>query len=498
MDYFIPTLSTLFDPLCFSLILSGCILGIVFGAIPGLTGGLAIVLLLPITYALEATLAISMLIGIYIGSMSGGFIASILIGIPGTPAAISTCFDGYPLSQKGQTAKALGIGIVSSFIGSIISSLIALVASPLIADLAVKLGPWEYAGLGLLAITLVVALSKGDMLKGLAAAAIGIMIATFGFSPIDGTIRFSFGISNLNSGFHIGVVMIGFFAIRQIMIEFAKGSIFAPRANVATITGFGVTIKEILQNTKNIIRSLCIGLGIGFLPGLGGGVSNMVAYAAAKSASKHPEEFGKGSIEGVFAPETANNATIGGAIIPLVALGIPGDSTTALLLGALTIAGLQPGPLLFSSHPDFYYVLFGALFLSGVLVFILQFFGMRFFPKLLKIPVHYLYPVIILLALIGAFSEANTIFNVGIVILFGFLGIFMTVGGLPMMPLVLAYILTPLIETNLRRAVQFGSGSLLPFITRPVSCIFLVAVVVALFWPMIKMIIQKMKKKSEV
>jgi putative tricarboxylic transport membrane protein len=491
MEYFLPAVSTLFTPETFLLVFGGTILGIIFGAIPGLTGALAIVILLPFTYAMAPEPGIALLVSIYVGGISGGFISAALIGIPGTPASVATTFEAWPLTKKGGVVKALGIGIVASFIGTFFSCLVALFLSPVIADLAVKLGPWEIFGLCFLAISLIVSLSEGNIIKGLAGAAIGFLIGCIGAAPIDGTVRFSFGFMNLFSGIPLAATMIGFFAFAQVLVDFGKGTMKLPEIPKTRLQGLGFTLREMLDNTWNIIRSFFIGLGIGFLPGLGPGISSVVAYAKAKDASKHPEEFGKGTIEGIWATETANNATIGGAIVPMISLGIPGDSTTALLLGALTIQGMTPGPLLMTNHPHFTYVLFGALLFSALLTLVLQYRGMRFFPKLLMIKFHFLMPVIMLICYIGAYSDSNSIFTLGLLIVCGIMGFFLSWADIPLTPLILSYILAPLLETNLRRGISFSRVGPWVFLLRPISAALILLSVASIVYAFLKPSLKK-------
>lgn len=486
MEYFIPVVQTLFAPTTFLLVLAGTILGIVFGAIPGLTGALAIVILMPFTYAMAPEPGIALLVSIYVGGISGGFIASALIGIPGTPSAVATTFEAWPLTKKGGVVKALGIGIIASFIGTFFSCLIALFLSPVIADLAVKLGPWEIFGLCFLAISLIVSLSEGNLIKGLAGAAIGFLIACIGAAPIDGTLRFSFGFMELYSGVPLAATMIGFFAFSQMLVDFGKSDMKLPEIPKTKLKGLGFSFKEFTDNLWNIARSFMIGIFIGFLPGLGSGISSVVAYAKAKNASKHPEEFGKGTIEGLWATETADNATIGGAVIPMMSLGIPGDSTTALLLGALTVQGLNPGPLLMTNHPHFAYVLFGALLLSAVLTLGVQYWGMRLFPRLLRIKFHFLMPIIMLICFIGAYSDTNSIFTLYLLLVCGVIGFLLAWAGIPMTPLILAYILAPLLETNLRRGIAFSRIGPMVFFTRPISAVLILISIASIAYAFLK------------
>ena len=493
MEYLSYVAASLLSPGTFGLVFAGTVLGIIFGAIPGLTGALAIVILLPFTYAMPPEPGIALLVAIYVGGISGGFIASALIGIPGTPASVATTFEAWPLAKKGGVMKALGIGMVASFIGTFFSCLIALFLSPVIASFAVKLGPWEIFGLCFLAISLIVSLSEGNVTKGLAASAIGFLLGSVGAAPICGTVRFSFGLQGLYSGIPLAATMIGFFAVSQILVDFGKGNTRLPEVTKAKLRGLGFTFREMRENTWNILRSFGIGVGIGFLPGLGPGISSFVAYAKAKSASKHPEEYGKGTIEGIWATETANNATVGGAIIPMMSLGIPGDSTTALLLGALTIQGMTPGPLLMENHPQFSYVLFGALLLSAVLTLILQFWGMRFFPKLLQIKFHFLMPVIMLICFIGAYSDTNSMFTLVLLLVCGLIGFLLSWADIPLTPLILAYILSPLLETQLRRGVSYSRIGPWEFFTRPLSLALLLISVFSIVYAFLKPTLKRRK-----
>ena len=485
-----------FHPVTLSLIIGGVVAGIVFGAIPGLSAFTALALFLPITFGMEPVNGIAFLISIYVGGVSGGLISAILLGIPGTPSSIATCFDAYPLSQKGQTTKALGAGILGSFLGTFLSTIIAVFFCPLIAKAAVNLGPWEYFGLCTMAITLVISLSKGNMFKGLAAAFIGLFLSAMGYAPFDATARFTFGVNSISGGINMVALMLGTFAVYQVILNYATDQQNLPTIEKANIRGIGVTLKELRDNVVNIVRSFLIGLWIGFLPGMGAGISNMIAYSQAKSASKHPEKFGTGCVDGVFASEVSNNAAIGGAIIPLIALGIPGDTVTAIMLSGLMIHGIEPGPLLMTKEPELVYVIFGAVLLAAILTLILQLFGMRLFPRLLTIPYHYLFGTIGIICFVGAFSDTNTLFNCGLMLACALFALLMQMGGLPMGPMMLAFILGSELETNLRRSMMMAQGNPFVFFTRPVSCVFLLIALVSVLMPLISMVRESSKKEN--
>ncbi|WP_417208507.1 tripartite tricarboxylate transporter permease [Antarctobacter sp.] len=496
MQDILASFTTLLTPLTFAVIVLSTALGIVLGAIPGLSGGLGVALLLPLTFGMQAEVGLAMLVSIWVGGVSGAMIGSILLGIPGSPSAIATTFDGYPMTRNGQAVKALGAAITASFIGTFLSILIAMAASPVMARLALKMGPWEYFALGFCAISLVAALSRDGVFHGLAAAAIGLILASVGFAPIDGYPRFTFGMVYLNGGFDLIPLMLGFFALKQIVQDFARGQQQVPEVDVKDIKGFGVTLKEYRDNAWNMVRSFMIGLWIGFLPGMGAALSNMIAYAQAKSASKHPEKFGKGCIDGVFASETSNNASVGGALIPMVALGIPGDGVTAILLGGLMIHGVQAGPLLFTNNPEIVYALFLTALIAAVLVLVMQFWGMRLFPAILKIPYHYLYPAIIVLGFMGVYVGSSTAFNYILLLGFAALGLSMDKLRLPIGPFILAFILAPMLELNLRRGLTYTDEGVLPFFTRPISGLLLAAAALSILLPVVMPIVKRKSQRT--
>ena len=319
MAAYLSALLVCMKPLNLLLIFAMVALGIVFGAIPGLSATLGIALLLPITFGLSTETSFVMLLAIWIGGVSGTFISAVLIGIPGSSSAIATCFDGYPMTQKGQASKALGIGMTASFIGTVCSVAIATVLSPVIAEAALHLGPWEYFSLCFCAITLIASLSKGNIFKGIMSAGIGLLMGCIGMDPINGATRFTFGNVYLTSGISTVAQMLGMFAMCQIIRDNAKGEAKMPDVDVKNMKGLGIGFKDIIENIKTIIFAFASGLWIGFLPGMGSGISNMVAYGYAKGISKEPETFGKGNPAGVWASETANNASLGGALIPMTA-----------------------------------------------------------------------------------------------------------------------------------------------------------------------------------
>lgn len=491
MAYYLSGLATCLQPFNLLLITGVAIVGIIFGAIPGLSATLGISLLLPVTFGLSTTTSFIVLLAMWIGGVSGTFISACLIGIPGSSSSIATCFDGYPMTKKGEASKALAIGMTASFLATVASVLIATVVAPLIADLALLLGPWEYFSLCFCAITLVAALSKGSIWKGLLSAGIGLFLGCVGLDPITGVARYTFGNHNLDSGLSTVCQMLGMFALARILVDYGKGEVKLPPVEKSNLRGFGITIKDYIRNFPTIIRSFLIGLWIGFLPGMGSGISNMVAYGQAKAASKHPELYGTGYDEGVWASETANNASLGGAMIPMMSLGIPGDGITAMLLAGLTIHGLQAGPLFMEQQPELCYLMFACVLISAIITFLLEVIFKRWLPLILKVPYHFLYSVILTISFIGAFGVSNNEFNFIIMLGWCVLAIFLMMEGCSLSPLVLAFILSDDLESYFRKGVSYAHGSYAEFFTRPVSLIFLLLAVFSVVWPYIS---EKRKK----
>lgn len=488
-------LSQFMVPMNLVLMVAGTFIGIIFGAIPGLSGTMAVMLFMPLTYTMESGTAIIFLLALWIGGCSGAFIGSVLLGIPGSASAVSTCWDGHPMAQKGQASKALAIGMTASFTGTFFSALVAGILAEKVADFAFAMGAWEYTALCLVAMTMVLAISKGNMFKGLASTCIGLLFASVGFSPIDAELRFTFGNMYLMSGLGMIVVLTGIFAVSHILMTFGKGFDPAPEVNGEGLKGFGLGISDIKDEFTNILRSFMIGLGIGFLPGMGSGLSNLVAYSSAKNASKHPEEYGHGAPDGIWAPEVANNASIGGAMIPMAALGIPGDSTTALLIGALTIHGLEMGPMVFKNSGDVVYLMFFTVIVVAAVVLVMQAIGKRWFPYILKVPSVYMYPALLVICLASAYVDSGNLYKCGMMMVFCAIGIAMSFAGLPTSPLILAFILGPTLENNMLKAFQY-SGTWTSFFTRPVSGVLMAIAIICVFSPIIRMVIDKSKKNA--
>lgn len=493
MDIMLEVILFLMHPKRLLLLLGGSALGTVFGAIPGLSGGLCIMLMLPMTFSMEANNAIAFLMSIYIGGISGGCIGSILLDIPGCESSLATTYDGYAMTKKGECVRALSAAVVANFLGTVPSVLIASVAARSLARMAMKIGPWEFFALGLCAIVLVITLSRGNICKGLIAAALGILCTCIGIAPIDGAQRFTFGNAYLMSGLNLTYVFMGIFATRNIMVEFARKDPNKEEKPEA-VSRFKWPKEDLRNNKWNILRSWFTGLWIGFLPGMGAGLSNITAYAQAKNASKEPEKFGTGIVDGVFAPEVANNASTGGALIPFLALGIPGDTSTSYLLGGLALQGVVTGPRLFTDYPFLANLILTACVIAGIMVLCAEIVGMPLFPRILGAPYHYLYATIILLCIVGVYSSERLMFNVFMFLIFSVVGVIMDIGGLPTSPFALSFVLGKLLETNLRRGLSYSDAGFVSFLTRPVSCALLLIAAWSLVSPLVKAMLAKQKK----
>ncbi|WP_146592043.1 tripartite tricarboxylate transporter permease [Puniceibacterium confluentis] len=465
-------------------IFGGVVIGIIFGSIPGLTATMAIALCLPLTFGVDPVISLSLLVGLFVGGISGGLITAILLNIPGTPSSIATTFDGYPMTQRGEGGRALGLAVFYSFLGTVVGWLVLFFFTPPLARMALQFGTYEYFAISVFALTLVAGLSGGNMVKGLASATFGLLVAMIGLAPIDGYRRFTFGWNALDGGLGLLPVLLGLFALSEVLKHAAEARATLPtKVPAFRLTGFfGVTWLDFRSYMPNFLRSSAIGVGVGLLPGIGSGTSNFLAYMAARSASKAPERFGKGEPQGLIASESANNAGIGAAMVPLIALGIPGDATTALMLGGFLIHGIQPGPMLFTTNASLVYSISTALIVAAFVMLFVEYFGIRLFVRILAVPKHYLLASVTVMCVLGAFAANNRMFDVYTLIAFGALGYAMLRFDFPFAPLVLGFILGPMIERNLRSALMSTRGEFLPFLERPVTAAFLGLALLYVVW----------------
>lgn len=493
MEQILLSLSLIMQWQIMALIIGGVALGIIFGAIPGLTATMAVALCLPLTFGMEPLLSICLMVGLYIGGISGGLISAILLKIPGTPASIATCFDGHPMAARGEAGKALAVGILASFFGGLFSFIVLFTVSPYLAKFAMGFTPFDYFSIVLFSLTLMASLSGSNLKKGLISGFLGLVVSFVGADPIDGLPRFTLGFHSLDGGLALLPVIIGLFAVAEI-IEAAEHAYDMKNEEKIKykVKKFALKLSDFKGQTWNFIRSCLIGTGIGILPGIGGGVSNLVSYTAAKNQSKNPEKFGSGCVDGIIASETANNACIGGAMIPLLTLGIPGDSITAMLIGAFMIHGISPGPLMFMQQKELIYAVFGALIIANFVMLIMMFGAMNSFIRVLNISKAVLLPLVLAICIIGAFGGNGRIFDIWVVLGFGAVGYIMKKFDYPTPPMVMGLILGPILETSYRRGLMFSQGSITPFFTKPISLIFLILAVVSVYFTL------KRQRKQEV
>jgi putative tricarboxylic transport membrane protein len=450
-------------------IVAGSITGYFVGALPGLSAGMGIALLLPFTFYMPPLTSLVLLTSLYSAAEYGGSITAVLINVPGEAGATPTCFDGYPLTQKGAPGKALGVSIVASAYAGILSTVALILVSIPLAQIALKFGPPEYFALGIFGLTTVAGLAGKSWIKGFITVLFGLLITTIGVDAVSGTSRYIFA-KSLYEGIPLIPVLIGLFAVSEVfetMEELAEKIIYQK------FSGSLPTIREYMGTHLAMLRGTIIGFIIGIVPGAGKAVASFIAYNEERRASKHPELFGTGVLEGVAAPEAANNAVVGGALVPLLSLGIPGSAAAAVLIGAFTIQGLQPGPLLFVKEPGLVYGLFASLLVGNIVMLGMGLVGTKIWAKVLDVPKNVLTPIVLATILFAAYAESTNVFGVWIALIFGVLGYVMRKYDFPVAPVVLAMVLGGMIEVSFRRSLILSDGSLLFLATRPVAAAIL-------------------------
>lgn len=458
--------------------LIGATAGIILGAIPGMTSTMGIALLIPFSYGMELIPSVGMLLGVFCGGMYGGSIAAILIHAPGTPSAAATVLDGYPMSQKGEASRALAIAMFSSFVGGIIGVSVMTFLSPLIASAALSFGPGEMFMLALFGLSVIISISGKSIVKGLMSAFFGLLICTIGMDPTNGFIRYIPKTAHaLYEGLPFIPTLIGLFAIAEVFSGYEKtcGGRAEVLEKAKTSSKWPLpTFKDIKLIWKNILSGGLIGTFIGAIPGAGGDIAAFVSYGVSKNMSKHPEAFGKGAPEGVAAAESANNGCSGGAMIPLLALGVPGDSNTAVLLGAFIMKGITPGPMMYVNELPIVYAVFGALLLANLAFLLVGMLGQKGFVKIISVDKRILLPCIFIFSCVGAYAINQNIFDVGVAIAFGIIGYLMNKFEFPLSPILLALILGPLSEQNFVRYMNIVNGNFATILTRPICVAFMV------------------------
>ena len=461
----------------------GTLVGVVGGALPGITITMTVIVVLPFTFGLEPLQGLAAMIGVYVGGETGGLITSCLLGIPGKPSAVATTFDGFPMAKKGEPGRALWIGIWASIFGGLLGAIVLVAATGPLAQLALKFGPWEYFALFVLALSMVAGLVESSLLKGLLAGALGCVVTILGNDPVMGQPRLTLGISWLEGGIPFLPVLIGVFAFAQIMSEVER--IGRPSATVALDGAVNLAVRhaqvlwDIFSRPFLLLWSTFIGLVIGVLPAIGGSAANMLAYDQAKKFSRRPEKFGSGIPEGIIASEASNNANVAGSLVTIMAFGIPGDAVTAVMLGALTIHGIQSGPLFISQNATLAYGMFAAYILAHPLVLILLAVGARWMLRIVIVPKSILFPVVLVLCVVGAYALGNSMATVYVLLASGVLGYLMVKFGFPLAPFILGVILGDQIEINLVRSIMTDANPWL-FVTRPISGLLLGASVLSI------------------
>lgn len=451
----------------------GVVAGIVFGAIPGMTATMAVAVFLPMTYAYDLDMALYLLLGLYVGGISGGLVPAILINIPGTPSSITTTFDGYPMAKRGEGERALKIGILSSFIGGIISLICLWLFTPLLSAAALKFSAVEKFLIILFALTVIAALSKGQMLRGIFAGFLGVLVSLIGMFSVNNAYRMVPVMfkAKMQDGFQLLPVLIGLFAIAQIFEEAEEGMRFKIDKVDNEVGGRSTfSVKDFKGQGVNLVRSSLIGTFMGVLPGVGGSAASILAYAQAKNFSKHPELLGTGVPEGLIASEASNNGLTGGALIPLLSLGIPGDSTTAVLISAFMLQGVQVGPLFITQNPDTWNTILIALLVCNIAMFICMFYPIKWISKIIYIPRQRLYPIIIMICIVGAYATKNgRIFDVWALLIFGVVGYIFGKIKVPASCFLIGFILGKDLENYFIQAVSAANGSLTVFFKRPIG-----------------------------
>ena len=472
--------SIVFTPTNLLFCFLGVLLGQTIGALPGIGSSAGIAILMPLTFGGDPIAATIMLAGIYYGAQYGGTITSVLVSIPGESSNIMTSIDGYQLARKGRAGAALGIAAIGSFVAGTLGTVGLMLAAPALAQAALLFGPPEYFALVVMGLA-ALAVVGGSVLKGLITGVAGLLLATVGVDPQMGSTRFTFGQLWLLDGIEFLVLAVALFGIGEVLATLRQGS--TPASIITAIRDVWPTREDLMVCRLPILRGAVIGYFIGVLPGAGATIASFITYAVEKKVSRHPERFGTGIIEAVAAPEAANNAASAGAMVPMFALGIPGSGTTAVMLGALIMFGLRPGPELFQQHSDFVWAVIASMYIGNIMLLVLNLPLAPLFAVLLRVPYAVLYPVILALCVVGVYSQSNSVDDLWLMVFFGLLGYFMKRYDFPAAPLILGLVLEPLFENALRQSLSLSHGSPAIFFTRPISATLLALTAAAILLP---------------
>ena len=483
MDAFINGFISLGDPQLLLVLLVSTLGGVVIGALPGLNATNGAALLLPFTLSMEATPAIASLVAIYCSATFAGAITAILINTPGTPASATTCLDGYPLAQRGEAGRALGLAVVSSTIGGVLSVICLMMAAPLLARMAYHFTPPEYFALTLFGMSMLASIGEGSPLKNLISGTFGVFLALVGVDMLTSVERFTFGSHDLYDGIGFVPVMIGIFGISELIVQ--ASSLDKRKERVSMKAVQLPTRDDYRQVWKTILRSSGIGVFIGILPAEGATVASMIGYNEAKRWSKTPEQFGKGAIEGIAGSEAANNAATGGAMVPTLALGIPGSATAAVILAGLMVHGIRPGPSMFTEQANFAYTIFWSMMLVNLLFLVVGLTGAKIFARITLIPTQVLWPCVFMVSIVGAYALDQSMFDVWIVLISGIIGFFMRRYGFSVVPLAIGLILGEMLEQRLGQSMVMLDEKWWLMFTRPLALLFFCLTIAALFGPVL-------------
>ncbi|MBT8361791.1 MAG: C4-dicarboxylate ABC transporter permease [Desulfobacterales bacterium] len=486
MDAVIQGFTLLIEPFNIFLIFVAVLIGVCVGALPGLSSPMAIALLLPFSLSLEPIPAIAMMSALYCAGTFGGSITAILINAPGAPPAVATAFDGYPMAKRGEAGRALGLAAVSSVTGGIFSLVIFLFLAPVLAKVALKFRPQEYFALAVFALSMLASISGSSSIRNLISGAFGVLIGTVGVHITTGVERFTFNTPELVEGINFIPVLIGLFAVGELLNQ-SQGLDKVLERITAVVVKLP-SVKEFVKMKGTILRSSCLGTFIGILPAEGATVAALMGYNEAKRFSKNKEDFGSGAPEGIVGPEAANNAATGGAMVPTLALGIPGSATTALILAALIMHGFRPGPYLVRETPHIVYAIFGAMILANFMFLIIGLTGAKLFSRITLVPRQFLWPAVFVFSMVGSYAFASSLFDVWTMLVAGVVGFIMKRHGFGPAPLVMGLILGKLVEENLSRAMIIYDNNWLRFFESPIVDFFLLLTLLSLFWPLISKI----------
>jgi len=491
MDAFLSGLALLAEPNMLFLVFAGTVLGIVVGALPGISGSTTTALLLPLTVTMSPTAAIAFLGSIYCAANFGGSITAILINTPGDPSASATAFDGYPLAARGEAGRALGMSAVASAVGGIFSVFVLIVAAPLLARMAYQFGPPEYFALAVFGLSMVAAIGGDSPVKNLLAGAFGVLLATVGLDLTTGVERFTFGVYALSDGIEFIPVLIGLFAIAELLEQAAQRGTVQEyvRLNAVKLP----SLADFRKCAKSILLSSGIGTFIGVLPALGATTAALICYNETKRWSKHKEEFGKGAIEGVAGPEAANNAAVGGAMVPTLALGIPGSTTTAIILAGLIVQGVRPGPHLFTEQPTLLYVVFGSMFAANLLYLVMGLGAAKLFARIALVPAAFLWPSVFVLSVVGAYAPNQSMADVWTMLVFGVLGFALRRFGFSPAPLIMGLVLGKLVEETLKQSLLIFDHNWLMFLSRPVVVVLFLITAAGLSMPLMARVWRRLR-----